>query len=359
LDARLVGPGDAGWAETLQIVRHDVYHLPSFAAFATAYQDAGEPQAFVAADGADRMLVPLIVRPVPAELLTDGEALFDAVSPRGFPGPVVGSVGGAPEPPFVDRAVDALVEILQAAGIVSVFMRLHPLLEPPLATLARVGEVLDLGDTVSIDLSLSEEEMWSQTRHMHRRSINKAHRAGYTVRMDEAWDRLDDFAEAYAQSMARLGATGFWRFSADYFRALHDALGDRMSLCVVEHEGRLAGGAILTEEDGIAEYHAAGTMDAHVAASPSKLIIDFARRWAKSRGDRVLHLAGSTRKGDSLIDFKLGFSPRLHQMHFWRLVAAPAAYARLTERAGSALADASEADFFPAYRLPSSGRPGS
>jgi hypothetical protein len=276
--------------------------------------------------------------------------MLDAISPRGFAGPVVGPGVGTADPTFVDRAVAKLVEILRGSGVVSAFVRLHPLLEPPLDPLRRAGDVLDLGDTVSVDLALSEDEMWGQTRHMHRRSINKAGRAGYTVRIDEGWERLDDFVAAYGQSMARLDATGFWRLSADYFRAFRAALGDRVSLCVVEREGELAGAALLTEENGIAEYHAAGTMDAHVAASPSKLIIDFARRWAKARGDRVLHLTGSTRKGDSLIDFKLGFSPRLHPMHFWRFVADPEAYDALCRRAGIAPDDPS--GFFPAYRRP-------
>jgi len=59
----------------------------------------------------------------------------------------------------------------------------------------------------------------------------------------------------------------------------------------------LAAGALLTEVDGIVEYHLAGTADDYVAASSSKLIVDFARWWAQDRGDRVLHLAGSLRKG--------------------------------------------------------------
>ncbi|HEU4573027.1 MAG TPA: hypothetical protein VFR93_10100, partial [Candidatus Limnocylindrales bacterium] len=109
----------------------------------------------------------------------------------------------------------------------------------------------------------------------------------------------------------------------------------------------LAAAALLTESSGIVEYHLAATADAHVHASPSKLLIRFAETWARSRGNTVLHLAGSLSRGDTLEHFKLGFSPRVHPMLSWRVVVDPEAYERLSGgRHGI------EAGYFPAYRRP-------
>ncbi len=342
-----LGPGDARWPALLRAMRHDVYHLAESAGFAARHQAVGEPRAFVAEAPGARFLVPLIVRRLAPDLAK--ERLFDATSPRGYPGPIASVAPDVDAAAFVRRAIAAFVDYLNRRGIVTAFVRLHPFLGPPSAALLAGGALVEHGESVSIDLTLSREELWAQTRHNHRRDINAARRAGYVVRIDEAWARLDAFADAYRQSMERLGADAFWRLPTAYFRELRDALGPRLHLCVVERDGELAAGALLTETAGLVEYHLAGTADAHVAASPSKLIVDFARRWAKERGNACLHLAGSLRPGDSLSHFKLGFSPRRHPVRSWRIVADGAAYGQLVTARGDVGADA---DFFPLYRRP-------
>jgi hypothetical protein len=158
--------------------------------------------------------------------------------------------------------------------------------------------------------------------------------------------------------MDRLGAAPVWRHSSEYFLALRDALAGHIFLCVVERGDELATGAILTEVDGVALYLTSGTADAHVAASPMKLVVDFARSWAKDRGDRVLSLGGSPPGADDLIHWKLGFSPLVHEVHSWRVVADPDAFRLLTEawqaHAGEVAGPAPDSadGFFPAYRRP-------
>jgi hypothetical protein len=346
----LVGPSDSRWTRALANVPHDVYELPEYVAFAARAQEPGEPLAGIVERGDDRLLVPLIVRVIPADLGGDGRRA-DAVSPRGYPGPVV-SVASGPSDGFLEAALPALWEALLVRGVVSAFIRLHPLFDLPLDALSTHGDLVDHGDSVSIDLSLSEEELWRQTRNNHRRDINAAVRAGFVARIDERWERFEDFVAAFGQSMERLDSAPWWRLDATYFRGLREALGERLRLCVVEDGERVAAGALLTEVDGIVEYHLSGTFDSYITASPTKLIIHFATRWAKARGDRVLHLAGSLRQDDSLIRFKLGFSPMTHPVRTWRVVIDRPAYDELSaarlERHG--LAAGSSDGFFPAYR---------
>jgi hypothetical protein len=351
-EGSLLSVSDPRWREFLNDIEHDFYHLPEYQEFGAAHQEAGEPVAFLAEEARDRLLVPMIIRPIPDEIVGHQDRL-DAISLRGYPGPLLSVADPDRSEDFVDRASISLKRTLAAHGVVSAYIRLHPLFELPLAALRRHGAVVDHGDAVVVDLTTPYDEMWRMTEHGHRRHINRIRKdADWTVRIDEKWERLDGLVQAYDESMARLGAASHWRLRYEYFDDMHAALGDRISLCVAEYGDRLAAAALLTEEAGIAEYYLSGTVDDFVRASPSKAIIDFARQWAKERGNRVLNLAGSLRRGDSLSKFKLGFSPLHYPVMSWRLVSDEPAYDALTA-AWSQWSRSTPDDpdgFFPAYR---------
>ena len=104
------------WADLLRGTHHDIYHLPGYAALC-GRMEGGESLAFVASEGNDTFLVPLIIRQLPSRLGA-GENLCDATVPYGYPGPLVsgdGDLRGAGAS-FLDRALDALMSSLQARG---------------------------------------------------------------------------------------------------------------------------------------------------------------------------------------------------------------------------------------------------
>jgi hypothetical protein len=350
-DAALVEADDPRWPQALALAPHDVYQLPSYATFAARHQHPGRPMAFVARDGDRALVVPLIVRPVP-DWLDPSRSWTDAISPRGYAGPVATRADGPADDAFVARALDSLAAALRAEGIVTAFVRLHPLSDVPLDALAERGTVVEHGTSVSIDLTRPAEELRRHLRQNHRRDIDRARRGGYAARIDDRWQAFDAFLDAYAESMERLGSDTFWRLSRTYFEDLRAALGEHLHLGVVEREGAVVAGALLTEIGDLVEYHLAGTRNADVGASPSKLLIDFARSWAQDRGRRRLHLGGSLHRGDALNRFKLGFSPVEHVVASWRLVADPAAYRSLSSGWRDRYRREPEPDdgTFPAYR---------
>ena len=187
--------------------------------------------------------------------------------PRRRAGP---SEAGAGDNAFVERAIASLAATLSEHRIVTAFVRCHPLLSPSLDTLRRGGAVVEHGELGSIDLMRSAEETWSALRENHRRAIVRARRAGYQVRIDESWQRLDDFVAIYAAAMDRLGAAEHRRLPRDYLVDLRAAVGPRVHLCVVEKDGDLAAAALLSEVDGIVEYHLSGMAPDHTIASPTE-----------------------------------------------------------------------------------------
>ncbi|GAA4587996.1 hypothetical protein BJY16_008412 [Actinoplanes octamycinicus] len=340
MTASLLDPAAREWKETLQHVAHDMYHVPAYVVL-DARLYGGAPAAFHFEQGARRLLIPLIVREIP------GSELRDALSPYGYPGPV--SDAAPHEAAFWRAACAALVETLRAARIISMFVRMHPLLNPPSPVLGEAGALVRHGETVSMDLTVSAEEMWSQTRGDHRNHINRARRAGTRVVFDD-WGRLAEWVEVYHDNMRRVGAADYYFFTYDHLAALHDAVGDHMHLAVALEGDEVVGGNTFFEYDGIATGYVSSTRRAR-GRYADELLYDSVRRWCKERGARVFHLGGG--KGganDSLFSYKAGFSPSRHPFHTWRVVTDPGAYRDLVlqRRPGADPADLSST--FPSYR---------
>jgi len=239
---------------------------------------------------------------------------------------------------------------------VSIFVRTHPLLNRDLSGLEAVGAIVEHGETVSIDLTQSEEEIWNGTRRRYRSYINAAFRAGRHAFIDQAWEHEAAFVRMYAATMHRVGARAEYLFGADYVRSLRAALGPRLHLCVVESDGGIAAAGLFTEEGGIVQYHLSGTDAAFERDRPTMLMLHFVRGFMKARDNQVMHLGGGLGAAhDSLFEFKAGFSKDRQPFRTWRVVVDPVRYAELAQARPPAAHPARSSGFFPAYRRP--GRP--
>jgi hypothetical protein len=338
--AALLDPAAPEWAEALAHTGHDLYHEPDYVTL-DAGLSAATPAAFWFADGGRHLLMPLIVRDIP------GAGRRDAASPYGYPGPV--SNAAPDDTGFWRRACAALVATLRDEGLVTAFVRLHPLLPAPLPVLGRYGTLVRHGETVSMDLTVSVEEMWRQTRSDHRNHINRARRAGTRVLFDD-WDRLDEWVAVYHDNMRRVGAGSYYFFTGAHLAALREAVGDRMHLAIAVEGDEVVGGNTFFEHDGIATGYVSSTRRARHRYA-DELLYDEVRRWCKQRGDTVFHLGGG--KGgscDSLFSYKAGFSPRRHPFHTWRVVADSGAYRRLVRERRPGADPADRSGMFPSYR---------
>lgn len=326
------------WTDVLGRVRHDFYHLPAYLTLSADFE-GGAARALLVEDGPRGLLLPLVIRPIP-----DGGT--DAASPYGYPGPLI---WGTSDPDFGRAALEAGIEHLRSEGIVSLFVRLHPLLDeaPPVG----VGTLLTHGETVSIDLTQSMEEIWGQTRNNHRRDIGKSERQGYVARVDPDWEHFGAFVRLYRGTMQRLGAEERYMFDERYFSTLRAALGPSAHLWVVTHVDAVVAAVLFVETSGIVQYHLAGSDEEHAWARPTKLLIRTVTGWAKDRGDLRLHLGGGVGGADdSLMHFKAGFSDERHVFHTLRVVVDEPAYARLVAARHPELDPADLTGFFPLYR---------
>lgn len=347
--AEFISPQDSRWGQLLERTRHDFYHLPEYVQFAAKYE-GGMPVAFYAEEGDSALLAPLLVREVPVSLGAPA-GWRDATTPYGYPTPLL-----IPErdSEALERFLQAFNEVAAQQGLISAFFRLHPLLVLPGEVLSKWGTLILHGQTVSIDLCLSNEDSWAQTSRNHRQNIRRLKRLGFRAQMDQ-WEMFDDFIAIYLQTMERCDADDFYFFDHAYFSELRAVLGDRLHLCtVISPRGEVAAAGLFTVIAGMVQAHLAGTANDFLYCAPSKLMFDHVRWWAKQAGCCALHLGGGVGcRTDSLFSFKAGFSELRSEFFTYRMIIDSEKYAELCRRAREHY-QGTDADpaHFPAYRRP-------
>lgn len=348
MKAELLHVDSPRWQEAINQLPHDAFHLPAFTK-ASERVDGGDALAFIFdEEPGGAFLAPMILRTL-GNCLLGNRLRSDVVSPYGYSGPLCRS----DHPGFLARAVSAFVSRMRSAGVVSGFFRLHPLLPLDRAILANHGDVMLVGDTVWIDLTCTEAELWRQTRENHRRDIRRAEQEGFTARVDPDGDALPEFSRAYRETMSRVGAHPYYLFDDGYFCELRARMAGTLTLLVVERAGEVAAAALFTECGGIAQYYLGGTVSEWLSHSPMKLMFHFARTWFRERGNRLLHLGGGVGAlHDPLFHFKSGFGDGRAQYHTWRVIFDREAYSGLVAAWEQRHQCKVPAGFFPAYRTP-------
>lgn len=340
-------PTDSRWLKFLQRVPHDVYHLPAYAILASRYE-GGQAVAFYASTGEEAILVPLLLRDAPKPSNHEGR-FWDATSPYGFSSPLF------THPTRETVCLQLLESFTQAAGkrgLISLFLRMHPLLPQPMRVFSQFGKVIYHGQTVNIDLRPPLDDILNATNSNHQRSLRKLTKEGFHAVLDE-WDYYQEFIHLYRETMRRVEASPFYLFEGTYFDDLRELLGKHLHLCsVLSPSGELTAASLFTVADGILEYHLGGSCQHYIKLAPSKMTFDFMRRWGHERGLSSFHLGGGLGgQDDSLFAFKAGFSSNHKPFHTFRLILDQAVYNDLCTEWQKRHGPVEASDqFFPLYR---------
>ena len=357
MNLHIIKIDDPLWLETLEKLHYDIYHLPQYV-YLESIRTNTIPEAILIEYGSKIFFVPYLLRNIGQK---DRKSVlknnyFDAISPYGYPGLLL-SDSALKSTDFIKKAINEFVCKLKSQNICSVFLRLHPILNNELnRSLLDCGcEVT--GETVSIDLKLSKEEIWQHTKPNHRNKINRCKRRQFTAKIVEFKDYLPEFCEIYYETMDRVKASKSYYFDKFYFTYLATELADKVHLAIVESkDSEIACAGLFTECNGIVQYHLGGTKNKHLKEAPSKLMFDYVRYWAKERGNELLHLGGGLggSKDDNLFRFKAGFSKQRHTYLTMRLITEEKKYTALTvlqaEKLNIAPDKLLKSGFFPAYR---------
>jgi hypothetical protein len=332
----------------------DTYYRPQYVATYAENTDPS-PIALVVSTGANRFLLPLMLRAVPFS--DRGE--FDAITPYGYGGVL----------PLRGRDVDSadarelkrtLGSFCRDRGIISLLVRLHPQLQQHDWLQSVVDEDVALayhGETAGVEtLQWDERSDAPVGLGKGRRSDLSFARRALTVQRfeggtSECLAGLGTFRTIYEETMERLAASSFYVFRKEYYSLLCSGLGREMCLINALSENTVVGAAMFFAGGEFGHYHLSGSTDIGRQLKAGTLMVIEGARWAKERGCRALHLGGGTHADDSLFRFKQSFGGPTYKYHFLTAITDRARYFELTTfRNNSTTLSPPRTRFFPQYR---------
>lgn len=294
--------------------------------------------------------IPLLLRPLPPECGSG----FDAISPYDFSGPLW-------HPPFRGHFADrpypeASRNIADTSGVarvwsrwsawarrnelVTAFFRYHPLDGQATAWEGLPGlDIVQAADNVVIEL-VDRSAMLASFKPQVGRDLKVSRRAGVDCRLEllDA-EGLEAFCGLYADSMKRLGAADYYRFSPDFFAALRNNCPESFAMASAWSAGERVAAALILLDGERAYYYLAASNDlGRRACAMNQLVVDTAGRLCE-RGVKRFHLGGGSA---SLRAFKQRFGPARVPYYVGRAVVDADRYRQLS--AGCT------GEFFPAYR---------
>jgi len=377
------------WSEALSLFpRSDVYFTPGYA---RAYEDLGWGRAtgFLFLSEAGAVLHPLIVREI-ADLpwaagTPEAQGARDLVSPYGYGGPLCSlpgmEPGAASEGPERETLIAEFDREFRAAcrqmGIVSEFVRFHPLLGTHEGLAGRIG-LTRRGETVWLELPDGAAEgeaegdspadrLMARMQPSARNKVRRARRCGVTVEFSRAAVAIATLHRLYDETVGRLDAPAEYRFPPSYFEAMASLPGSE--ILVSRAEGRAVWAGIFLAHGPFLHYHLSGSAAGEKVPGANNLALLEAGLRAAAAGARVFHLGGGFgARSDSLLAFKASMGDRRAEYWTGERIHDADRYARLCKAWGRAQAAASGDEaggasacvsggtagdgYFPAYRAP-------
>ena len=316
--------------------RYDFYHLAEY----HCLENSGQPLLLYYSSSDISVAIPVILRPI------DGTQYNDLTSVYGYAGPLSNCENQ--DEKIVKDFQKELLHFFDNYKIVSVFTRLHPLLNNQKYILSGLGEVVDTNQTVGIDLNLPEWEQKKQYAHSVKNQINRLKRKNVLVKKVQTPEAIDLFIEIYRENMERVNASEMYFFPDEYFFRFMEELPSSLFLAYYRDEA--ISGSLFTTCNGIVQPHLSATLNDYLRWSPLKLVWDCIRIDAIEKKERWLHFGGGVSGvDDTLFQFKAQFSDLRFLFKTWRYIHNEEIYAQLVS--GKFPEYIPNSSFFPLYRL--------
>jgi hypothetical protein len=180
-----------------------------------------------------------------------------------------------------DHAVAIARSVLRDCS--NLIWRVNPL-DPLGNALERFVTTPDTTEILELLEFTDDESLRAHYRHSARKQINKAYRVGLSARVAERWEEWEAYYGIYEGRLRQWGKAASNRYPKAFFRTIYEARGPRVSLWIVEHRGRIAGG-------NLNFYHGRHCVEWHAAFDSSlfscgirDFLVDWIVRDARARG---------------------------------------------------------------------------
>lgn len=339
------------WDDIVKSFRgYDVYYLSGYVRAFSLHGD-GEPTLFYYDEGDFRAMNVVMVRDIASDpKFADRipqRTFRDMTTPYGYGGFYTDGPlsGGA-----VSRLNEAYTEACLERGIVSEFVRFHPVLNNG-PVLNGMYDVSELGKTIAMNLT-SREQMWGEISSKNRNVIRKARKSGVTIYWGRNHELFTRFVDLYNATMDRDHARPYYYFDEEFYRSILEDLKYHSMIFYALYEGKIIAMSIVLFSNEQMHYHLSASDREHQHLAPTNLLLYEAACWGLENGYRTFHLGGGLgSREDNLYKFKKAFN-RYSERTFaiGRKVFDKQKYEHLVQIRRPEVEPESIASFFPVYR---------
>lgn len=282
---------------------YDVYYLSGYVKAFQLHGD-GEPILFYYEDENVRAINVVMKRDIAKDERFAGklpvDTYFDFATPYGYGGWLI-------EGEKTDKLFDAYEEWCKENGVVSEFVRYHPVLENVAFSANRYDQTM-LGNTVTLDLSLPET-IWSGLTSKNRNMVRKAQKNGVHIYNGRYPEVYEIFRRIYDGTMDKDQADDYYYFSETFYQSILNDLPQEAQVFYAQIEdGTIIAASIMLAANGYLNYHLSGSLKEYQHLAPSNLLLYEAALWGCANGCKTLHLGGGVgSREDSLYQFKKAF----------------------------------------------------
>lgn len=328
--------------------KYDVYYLSGYVKAFQLHGD-GEPLLLYWDDVDLKGISVVMKRDISSnehftELLSEGE-YYDLATPYGYGGWIF---EGSENDKSVADFLNEYEEWCRDNGIVSEFIRFHPVLENESGINSKLYETVFLGNTVAIKLD-NEDSIWERYTSKNRSHIRVAKKEGVTVKIDTSKESFDQFQKIYAATMDHDAASSYYYFQQDFFDSIRRDLEGNYAVFTAYLNDVAIASSIMLYAGNYMNYHLSGQLFDYRRYAGTNMILDEAAKWGCRNGYDWLHLGGGLgAKEGPLYDFKKSFYKKGEDKKFYvgRKIFNQQMYEQLVEMRNEELSE----EFFPLYR---------
>ena len=349
---KILNYSDAEWKDLIRQYNLDIYFAPQYCKIWEDYGD-GKAQAFLYESTLGKILYPYLIRKI--DYTKSNINYFDISTPYGYGGPLLLE--------HKENEVSLLVKEFRTEfntyahkkRIISEFIRFHPVYKNYNFFIGSDIECKFIRNTIEIDLENEPENILKSMKPKTRNEVRQAIRNELNVQFYNklTLENIQKFYEIYSETMNRLEASDYYKFSLEYFINTFNLLKENAEIAFVFYDNKIISSSIFLLSNKLVHYHLSGSLNKYKSYRPNNIMLYQAALRYKKMGKKCFHLGGGYSGNDSLFKFKKGFNKNgLLDFYIGTKINNKDIYEKLVKewKIKNKLEKDYNSDFFPLYR---------
>lgn len=199
------------------------------------------------------------------------------------------------------------VEACKSKGIISEFVRFHPVLNN-VEQMENIYDTELLGKTITMKLQ-DKNQVWKSVTSKNRNVIRKAVKSGVEIYWGRDRKLFEIFIDMYNNTMDKDNATDYYYFDQEFYNSILTELRFNTLIFYSVYEGKIIAMSIIMFANGKMHYHLSASNRDYQRFAPTNLLLYEAASWGSENGFETFHLGGGLGgKEDNLYKFKKSFN---------------------------------------------------